>query len=801
MSNSVGRINLDLGINTTGFKKELTGITKTAKSSVSSMSSMFSKLGPIIAAAFSIKAIVDFSKECLKLGSDLQEVQNVVDVTFGSMSDKVNNFAKNAITSFGLSEKVAKDYMGQFGAMSKAFGNTEQMAYKQAEALTGLAGDVASFYNMTTDEAFTKLKSVYSGETETLKSLGVVMTQAALDEYAFQQGLSKTTKDMSEQEKVALRLSFVQDRLSGAAGDFARTSGSWANQTRILSLRFDALKASIGQGLISALTPVIQVINDIIAHLQVAADAFKNFMEAIFGNSSESSAIGSMAGASDIIAGNMGDTATSAAKVKKSLAGFDKLNILSSPKDTSESSNAANIPNVGSKAPDKSDSKETNKYVGLIDDIKKKLIEITKITGLDTMWDKFKSGAQSVKNGTLNVFDNLKTGINNAKPKLEKFKNSLINTFTSGSNTVTLIWGGMVNTLGTKWEEWTLENGPKIEEFFTNTSNTIADIGTLISDAWGDIFTSLSNWWEADGLRIFGGINDAIGDVGKWLLDLWNDFILPVVNSITDIAKRLWDNHLKPLWDDILEFFTSVGDFLLMLWNKRVKPVVDWFIENMLPVIKNGIDFILNILGTLFGFIIDGIRNTLKWLSGILDFITGVFTGNWEKAWMGVKKIFESVWNSIKNVFKTVVNLIIDLINGLIGGVYTGVRAIVNTVGKIADKIGDLFGQDWGWEMPKEPPKIPHLATGGYVAANTPQLAIVGDNRREGEIIAPESKIAEAVARGFAMVMAKIQTNSGPQNDRPIYLTLKLGEDDFWRGFVDYHNSVVKRTGNSPLLV
>ena len=133
-----------------------------------------------------------------------------------------------------------------------------------ATTLTGLAGDVASFYNISQDEAYTKLKSVFTGETETLKDLGVVMTQSALDAYALANGYSKTTAKTSEMEKVALRYKFVQDQLSAASGDFIRTSDGWANQVRVLQLQFDSLKATIGQGLINVLTPVIKVINTII---------------------------------------------------------------------------------------------------------------------------------------------------------------------------------------------------------------------------------------------------------------------------------------------------------------------------------------------------------------------------------------------------------------------------------------------------------------------------------------------------------------------------------------------------------
>ena len=161
--------------------------------------------------------------------------------------------------------------------MAKAFGFNEKAAYEMSTALTGLAGDVASFYNISQDEAYTKLKSVFTGETESLKDLGVVMTQSALDSYALANGFGKTTKAMSEGEKVALRYKFVQDQLALASGDFIRTSDGWANQVRVLKLQFDSLKATIGQGLINVLTPVIKVINTIIGKLMSLANAFRAF--------------------------------------------------------------------------------------------------------------------------------------------------------------------------------------------------------------------------------------------------------------------------------------------------------------------------------------------------------------------------------------------------------------------------------------------------------------------------------------------------------------------------------------------
>lgn len=167
------------------------------------------------------------------------------------MTAQVDKFAQSAAQSFGLSETMAKRYTGTFGAMAKAFGFTEKEAYDMASTLTGLTGDVASFYNLNQDEAYTKLKSVFTGETESLKDLGVVMTQTALDAYAMANGYGKTTSAMTEAEKVSLRYAFVQDQLSAATGDFVRTSGSWANQVRIMKLQMESFMATVGQGLIN----------------------------------------------------------------------------------------------------------------------------------------------------------------------------------------------------------------------------------------------------------------------------------------------------------------------------------------------------------------------------------------------------------------------------------------------------------------------------------------------------------------------------------------------------------------------
>lgn len=177
-----------------GMRREVSGM----KSSVDGLSGSFKRLGATIASAFAVRKIAGIAGTMTELGSDLEEVQNVVDVTFTTMSDKINEFALNAEKSAGLSETMAKRYAGTFGAMAKSFGFAEDAAFEMSTTLTQLAGDVASFYNISQDEAYTKLKSVFTGETETLKDLGVVMTENALNSYAMAKGIGKTVSKMTE---------------------------------------------------------------------------------------------------------------------------------------------------------------------------------------------------------------------------------------------------------------------------------------------------------------------------------------------------------------------------------------------------------------------------------------------------------------------------------------------------------------------------------------------------------------------------------------------------------------------------
>lgn len=576
---SVGEIGLDLVINSSGFQRQ-----------VSKMEGLAKKAGATLASAFAVKKLVDFSAKCLDLGSDLAEVENVVDVTFSTMSDQVDKFAKSAAKSFGLSETMAKQYTGTFGAMAKAFGFGEQQAYEMSTALTSLAGDVASFYNLSQDETYTKLKSVFTGETESLKDLGIVMTQTALDAYAMANGYGKTTSAMTEQEKVALRYKFVLGQLSLAQGDFARTSDSWANQTRLMALQTQSIMASIGQGLINLFTPAIKLINVVLGKVAQLAEAFKGFTELITGKkSSDGSGItdtltsglnDATAAAGDAgsgladaanSAGNLADNtgavgaaAKKAAKEMKTLMGFDEINKLAEQTDTgsdsgggsggggsSPSSGGGGLSGLGSGATDFGKLADTednalNKVNKTLDKIIKKVKELAKLCkkgffdGLGdlSVLDSIKDECESIQKSFIEIFTDQRV-IQSADQLSKTVAYNLGKIAGSAASTGLSIADNLLGGISKYLEK----NTSRISQYIANMFDLAAirvtlagDVADLIAQVSSVLRSDAAEQITADLIEIFA--NGFMG-VSKLLYQFKTDLATLIVKPLTDNAENI----------------------------------------------------------------------------------------------------------------------------------------------------------------------------------------------------------------------------------------------------------------------
>lgn len=232
----------------------------------------FSRLAKAIGLVMIARKALDTIKTGIDYASDLAEVQNVVDVTFGSATEAINSWSKECLAAYGMNEVSAKRYAGTLGAMLKSSGLAGDAIVGMSKDMVGLAGDMASFYNLDLETAFEKIRSGISGETEPLKQLGINMSVANLEAYALSQGITTAYNEMSQAEQVMLRYNYLMSTTADAQGDFARTQDSYANQTRLLSESWLEFTGIMAEQLLPVLTTIVSWLNNIVAFLTENAD-------------------------------------------------------------------------------------------------------------------------------------------------------------------------------------------------------------------------------------------------------------------------------------------------------------------------------------------------------------------------------------------------------------------------------------------------------------------------------------------------------------------------------------------------
>ena len=253
----------NLKINITGDSSKLKNALSSASSRLQSFGSKMQNVGKQMSVRLTLP-IVAAGGAAIKFASDFQESMNKVDVAFGNSRNEVKEFAKTTLKEFGIAEGSALDMAALFGDMATSMGLSTTAAAGMSTQLVGLAGDLASFNNINIEEAPTALAGVFTGETESLKRLGVVMTEVNLKNFAMEQGMNANLKTMSQAEKVALRYEFIMAKTSNAQGDFSRTSGGAANQMRIFQESLKELAARFGQIILPVFTKLVTFLNGLI---------------------------------------------------------------------------------------------------------------------------------------------------------------------------------------------------------------------------------------------------------------------------------------------------------------------------------------------------------------------------------------------------------------------------------------------------------------------------------------------------------------------------------------------------------
>lgn len=833
-----GCLNFDTNINSEGFEKGL----KSLSDMVGDIKPKLKSLAMAVTAAFSVKKLVDFGRQSIETASDLAEVQNVVDTAFGESKQKMEDFADTAVKTYGISKLTAKQTGSNFMAMAAGMGLANDSASDMAMALTGLSADMASFYNVGQDVASTALKSIFTGETETLKQFGIVMTDANLQAYALSKGITKSTADMSQAEKVQLRYNYVMSQTALAQGDFAKTSDSWANQTRILSEQWKEFGATIGTVLMNVLLPAVKAINSLLSQFIALAQGAARALSEAFGFELSNSAdeAQSIVKSTSQAADNYSDIADNAQQAQEaqegSLASFDQMNKLNdeSKSDSTGVSGAGEIMQPSGTSVEVDTGKADKKLSDFFKSVRTQFEKLADYLDMNfkpifaDIWSGLERESIELAQILGGVFSDIKSlseplkayFINDFTPLMQTAFSTLgkigIGLFDSFNKVFSDIWNVAVfpilqnfltvglplitdfntqvwNTLGVLFDN--------IKEIFDTLWNGVAQpVLNALKTLWCDTWQSISDFWNEWGQPIFDGINEGITTTKNVFLNLWETVLKPMFDKLMDVADSVWTEHLKPLLDEFLDFVGTLITSVLSIYNKAIAPVVNWLVSILGPIVSSVLGKIIKTVGNVISNIIDAVKNIISALKGVVLFIAGVFTGDWKKAWQGVKKIFKGVWDALVDIAKTPINLIIGLINGLTGAVEDAINWIIDGINELSFTTpdwlpGDLGGQTFGFDLSQiDIPEIPKLAQGAVIPPNSEFLAVLGDQKRGTNIEAPLDTITQAVLQALVSY-----GGAGGNQKISVTIPLTLNGRTITQIVIDDINDYIKRNGRSPI--
>lgn len=708
------------------------------------MSKAATQVSGVVHKALAVVGVASFAalgKQAIDTASDLQEVQNVVDTAFGRMSASAEAFAKKA-KAFGLSELQAKKTSATYMAMAKSLGLAEDRAATMSVAAAALTGDMASFFNVSQDVADTAVKSIWTGETESLKSFGVVMTEANLEAYALAKGMGKAYSAMSQAEKVAVRYNYVMEQLAYVQGDYNKTSGSWANQVRSTGQRLTETLSYFGSGLINVLNGVFKPLNAAIDRLQYFAKLFQSVTAQLFGDAGGSSGSTSVATATAEAASNAADIATgiedAEKAAKRATLSIDQLHTLSGGDSGSASNTSAGDSLAGIDIGADSYYMQAIGADDIIDDGTAKEIEARAKRIADSIRGAFAKirmvGDWLGFGDAVGPIDKLKSALTGLPGLIRENREGLITLGAAIASIGTYMAGIKVANLISQvggFKGVVLGIGKAIGSVIGMISSPVVLIGAAVAAVVAG-FVQL--YRQSEGFRqvidnTLASIAENLGAIGSVAASIWSDTIAPLLSDLWTMIQQLWNDLIAPIG---------------ALIGEGVLAIVD-LITGVMPTI-------LSAVGDGIAAIADGIRGIIKVVSGVIDIIYGIVegftTGDWSRLWEGAKDIVTGIFEAITGIVKAPINTVISLFNAVIGK--------VNQFSvEVPEWVPMIGGQQWGFDIPQ----IPSLASGGV--AYSEQIVRVGEYAGAGnnpELIAPQSILADTVEEANGTVVDALYT-------------------------------------------
>lgn len=810
----MGKITISTALDNSGFnsgysdvQKKLNNLSKnTAKSfdnTLSQIGGTIKKVASIIGIAFGVAAIVNFGKAALQAASEMESafigLQSIVEGQ-GRSFVQAKAFIQDYISD-GLIP--AKDAVAAYKNLAMRGYGDEQIV-QTMERLK----DAAAFgrqASLSMGEAVASATEGLKNENSILVDNAGVTKNVSMMWKDYAASIGTTASALTQQQKIQAEVLGIMEETRFQTGDAAKVSETYQGAVTKLGFAFTNFKVAVGNAIMPIAQIVIPIISNLITWFTKLFNAIGSVTQALFGTKSTMKDTASSTGTAATATNKLANATTAAGKAaKKNTASFDELNQLTeATADSAANAADALSENVVGGVSIEQQEPDTSPYSGFVDELMRIFGAYnnwftTNFGGIfSDIWSKMQPNINTLVKNLSKIWDDIKSLGN---PLMTWFSGD----FTTYLKTSVTVWGETINGLFESFnivfaDIWNIAINPFLQKFattilpfFTQVATEIVSTGgtlfntvkgifdkiwqegvapalTEIMKIWGEMWDSLKAFWDEHGAPIFDGIREAIKITGEVLTAVWDNFLKPVFDKFMETIDWLWVDHIKPFLDVFLDFVGTLVEAALLIYNKVIAPIVKWLVEILGPIFAEVFGGIFEVIGSVFAGIMDVVGGVLKFFTGVIDFFVGVFTGDWNKAWEGIKGIFGGIWDAFYGLVKFPVNLIIDALNFLLRGVGNLLSGIINIVisginlllkgiltpiNLIIDALNLIPGveiDNVSLTIPPVPnfgdmiPTIPKLATGAVIPPNKEFMAIMGDQKSGTNIETPEALMRQIV--------------------------------------------------------
>lgn len=821
------------------MKKSIDSSSDSISDVLDKLKSQLKGVAAAVGIAFGVKEIISFGKKAIESAAEVNAANSQLAQTFGSLQSTAEEAMQRVADASGITATRLKGVGTSIYAFAKTSGMDSVQALDMMEEALQVAADSAAYYDRSLEDTSETLKSFLKGNYENDAALGISSTETTRNAMA-NKLYGKSFKELSEAQKQLALLQMVKEAndLSGATGQAAREADNWENVIGNLKETWKQLIAVIGQPLLKAAVSVVKELTSALSFLLEKAQIAVNTLSELFGWE-----LGNTASVADNISQSVASQNELTEAVEetaeandKSLSGFDKINTLAEKTAESEEKSGGidqiSTPTGAATLAVAADTSEASRsiqnFVGRVQSVfsqlqnwlKKNFSPISK-----NIWNGLVSETQELYGTIKQIFSDIQAL---GQPLAEYFQGDFTVMLQSALTVIGDILIGLYDSFNLIFADiWGIAVYPALADFITIglpiitqfTTEALNAFGVLfdevkllfdilwedvarpvlgfVAELWHDLMVSLQKFWDKWGKPIFEKFCETINLIGYTYRNIWENTLKPIFDKVMEVLDDIWTEHLKPLVDNFLDFVGVLITGALDIYNDFINPIGNWFVEKFGPPIAKVIGSVIESVGTLVNGVIDSVNHIITALKGIVDFVAGIFTGDWRRAWNGIKDIFSGIWNALVDIAKAPINMIIDLVNGLIGSIEDGLNWIIDGINTLSFDIPDWVpdwaggGETFGFDIPNiDLPEIPRLATGTVVPANYGNfLAVLGDNKRETEVVSPLSTIKKAVAEAMA------ESGGNSPKEIVLYTYLYPNSSAFHREVIKVVNSDKARRG------